>query len=145
MVRGPVRPPGQGLGDHDRRRGDLLQGRECKHLIAEEHLGSGGVGVLDDQAAQDGSSADLLSIDVGHHRAGSVTFVGRDALRYALVGSGGVAVVLTFREDGSQVRFAEDQRPVEDLAAQRDQPTWLWLFLGGLCGPRRSARGCSGA
>ena len=38
MVRGPVRPPGQGLGDHDRRRGDLLQGRECKHLIAEEHL-----------------------------------------------------------------------------------------------------------
>jgi hypothetical protein len=37
MVRGPVRPPGQGLGDHDRRRGDLLQAGECKHLIAEEH------------------------------------------------------------------------------------------------------------
>ena len=47
---------------------------------------SGGVGVFVDQAAQDGSSADLLSIDVGHRRAGSVTFVARDALRYALVG-----------------------------------------------------------
>jgi hypothetical protein len=77
------------------------------------------VGVFVDQAAQDGSSADLLSIDAGHHRAGSVTFVARDALRYALVGPGGVVVVLIFRQDGSQVRFAEDQRLVEDFAAQR--------------------------
>jgi hypothetical protein len=28
-----------------------------------------------------------VSIDVGHRRAGSVTFVAWDALRYALVGS----------------------------------------------------------
>jgi len=58
-------------------------------------------------------------IDVGHYRAGSVTFVGRDALRYALVGLGGVVVVLIFGEDGSQVRFAEDQRSAGDFAAQR--------------------------
>jgi hypothetical protein len=44
------------------------------------------VSVLVDQAAQDGSSADLLFVDVGHHRAESVTFAGRDALRYALMG-----------------------------------------------------------
>ena len=84
--------------------------------------------LLGDQAAwvyslirplRTGLRSDLLSIDVGHHRAGGVTFVGRDALRYALVGPGGVVVVLIFREDGSQVRFAEDQRPVEDFAAQR--------------------------
>ena len=61
--------------------------------------------VFVDQSAQDGSSVDLLSIDVGHHRAGSVTFAGRDALGYALVGPGGAVVVLIFREDSSQVRF----------------------------------------
>src|SRR5450755_461336 len=35
------------------------------------------------------------------------------------MGPGGVVVLLILREDGAQVRPAEDQRPVEDLTAQR--------------------------
>ena len=36
----------------------------------------------------------------------------------ALVRPGNVVVRLIFREDGAQVPLAEDQRPVEDFAAQ---------------------------
>jgi hypothetical protein len=114
-----------------------------------------------DQAAQDGSSADLLSIDLRHRRTGSVTFVARNALRYALVGSGKI-VVLIFRENSTQVRFAEDQRPIQDFAAQRadealadrvhpgcldgaDQNSGAEASAGGwLAGrPRRGSRGSS--
>jgi hypothetical protein len=51
---------------------------------------SGGVHVLVDQAAQDGFSADLLWVDVGHGGAGSAAFFVGDALGYALVRPGGV-------------------------------------------------------
>ena len=80
--------------------------------------GSGGVRVLVDQAAQDGFSADLLSVDVGHGGAGSVRFLVGDALGDALVRPGGVAVHLVLGQDGAQMRLAEDQHPVEDLSAQ---------------------------
>jgi len=60
---------------------------------------SGGVGVLVDQAAQDGFSPDPLAVDVGHGGAGSVRFVVRDALGYALVWPGGVAVRLILSQD----------------------------------------------
>src|ERR1017187_3097357 len=41
-----------------------------------------------------------------------------DMLCGALVRPGGVVVLLVLREDGAQVRLAEDQRPAGDLAAQ---------------------------
>jgi hypothetical protein len=41
---------------------------------------SASVGVFVDQAAQDGFSADLLSVDVGHRGAGGAGFVVGDAL-----------------------------------------------------------------
>ena len=43
----------------------------------------------------------------------------RDMLADALMWSGGVAGLLIFGQDGAQVRIAEDQHPVQDLAAQR--------------------------
>jgi hypothetical protein len=50
------------------------------------------VRVFVDQAAQDGFSADLLSVDVDHGGAGSVTSVAGDALGDALVRPGRPAV-----------------------------------------------------
>ena len=48
----------------------------------------------------------------------------------ALVRPGSVVVRLIFREDGAQVPLAEDQRPVEDFAAQgatrRSQVAFIW-------------------
>jgi hypothetical protein len=77
------------------------------------------VRVFVDQAAQDGSSVDPCHVEVGHGDAGGVTICAGDMLIDALVWSGRVVMRLIFREDGAQVRLAEDQRPVEDLAAQR--------------------------
>jgi hypothetical protein len=81
--------------------------------------GSGGVSVFVDQAAQDGSSVDPCGAGVGHGGAGDVTVAAGDVLCDALVRPGGVVVRLIFRENGAQVRLAEDQRPVEDFVAQR--------------------------
>jgi hypothetical protein len=55
---------------------------------------SGDVRVFVDQAAQDGFSADLLCVDVGHGGAGSVRFVVGDVLGDALVRPGRLAVRL---------------------------------------------------
>jgi hypothetical protein len=76
------------------------------------------VRVLVDQAARDGFSADLLSVDVGQGGAGSVRFLVGDALGDALVRPGGVVVHLVLGQDGAQMPLAENQYPVEDLAAQ---------------------------
>jgi hypothetical protein len=74
--------------------------------------------VFVDQAVEDRFSADLLCVDVGHGSAERVTVAVGDTLRDTLVRPGRVVVHLIFREDVTQVRLAEDQRPVEDFAAQ---------------------------
>jgi hypothetical protein len=79
---------------------------------------SGGKRVFVDQAAQDGVSADLSCVDVGHGGAESVTFIGGDALGDALMRTGGVVVRLVFGQDRVQMPTAEDQHPVQYLSAQ---------------------------
>ena len=54
----------------------------------------------------------------GHGGAGSVTFVVGDVLCDALVRPGSVVARLIFRQNGAQVRLAEDQHPVQKLATQ---------------------------
>jgi hypothetical protein len=49
---------------------------------------------------------------------GSLTVPVGDVLCDTLVQPGAVVVCLIFREDGEQVPLAEDQRPIEDFAAQ---------------------------
>ena len=51
-------------------------------------------------------------------RAVSVTFAGGDALGDALVRPGVVVVRLVLGQDGAQVRLAEDQHAVQELATQ---------------------------
>jgi len=60
----------------------------------------------------------LPCIDVGYGRRVSVVFVGGDALGDALVRPGRVVVRLVSGQDGAQVCLTEDQRPVEEFAAQ---------------------------
>src|ERR1019366_4348312 len=80
---------------------------------------SSGSLVLVDQAAQDRFSADLPRC-----RASCCSDVGRmvravgDALADALMRPGGVVVLLVFGQDGAQVRFAEDEAAVKELAPQ---------------------------
>jgi hypothetical protein len=74
--------------------------------------------VFVDQAAQDGSSVDPRGAGVGQGEAGGGRIPAGDMLCGALVRPGGVVVLLVLREDGAQVRLAEDQRPAGDLAAQ---------------------------
>ena len=74
--------------------------------------------VFVDQAAQDGSSVDPRGAGVGQGEAGGGRIPVGDMLCGALVRPGGVVVLLVLREDGAQVRLAEDQRPAGDLAAQ---------------------------
>jgi hypothetical protein len=69
---------------------------------------SGGIRVFVDQAAQDGFSADLLYIDVGHGGAGSVTFIVGDALGDALMRPGGVVLHLVLGQHGAQMRLTEN-------------------------------------
>jgi hypothetical protein len=76
---------------------------------------SGGVRVLVDQAAQDGLSADLPCIDVGHGAAGGVRFAVGDTLGNALVRAGRVVVLLVFGQDGAQVLLADDQDAVQEF------------------------------
>ncbi len=71
------------------------------------------------QAVDDGLSLDPRGVGVGHGDVENAPFVVGDMLAYALVGPGHVAVRLIVREDGAQVRFAGNQCPVEDFAAQR--------------------------
>src|SRR5882757_6823321 len=78
---------------------------------------SGGSLVFVDQAAQDWFSADLARAGVGCGDAGTGAIV-RDALADALVGTGGVVMLLVLGQNRSQVRLVQDQGPVEDLTAQ---------------------------
>ena len=61
-------------------------GNKVRHGDLQVFHASGGVGVFVDQAAQDGFSADLLSVDIGHRGAGSAGLVVGDALRDARCG-----------------------------------------------------------
>jgi hypothetical protein len=70
---------------------------------------SSGSLVLVDQAAQDRFSADLADAEVPCDDAGRMARAVGDALADALVRPGGVVVLLVFGQNGSQVRFAEDQ------------------------------------
>jgi hypothetical protein len=70
---------------------------------------SGGSLVLVDQAAQDRFSADLADAELPGDDAGRIVRAVGDALADALMRPGGVVVLLVFGQDGSQVRFAEDE------------------------------------
>jgi hypothetical protein len=84
---------------------------------------SGGSDVLIDEAAQDRFSSDSLGIEVCHGDAGHVVQAAGDALGDALVRPGCVVVRLVFGQDGAQMPLAEDQEPVQELAAQgADEP-----------------------
>src|ERR1022692_1859114 len=78
---------------------------------------SGGWLVFVDQAAEDRFSADLTRAEVSCGDAGNGARV-RDALVDALMGPGGVVMLLVLGEDGAQVRLVQDQGPVEELTAQ---------------------------
>src|ERR1019366_373933 len=78
---------------------------------------SGGSLVFVDQAAEDPFSADPAGAGVCCGDAGSGARV-RDALVDALMGAGGVVMLLVFGQDGAQVRLVQDQGPVEELTAQ---------------------------
>ena len=85
------------------------------------------MGVLVDQAAQDGFSADLLAIDVAHGGAGSFVSVVGDALGDALVRPGGVVVGLVLGQDGAQVPLAVDPAvspPQEMLSSTFSRVMW---------------------
>src|ERR1019366_4638872 len=75
---------------------------------------SSGSLVLVDQAAQDRFSADLADAEVPCDDAGRMA----RAVGDALVRPGGVVVLLVFGQNGSQVRFAEDQAAVKEFAPQ---------------------------
>jgi hypothetical protein len=79
--------------------------------------GSGCSLVFVDQAAQDRFPADLARAGVCCGDAGSGARV-RDALADALMGAGGVVMLLVFGQDGAQVDLVQDQGPVENLTAQ---------------------------
>src|SRR5450631_710916 len=79
---------------------------------------SGGSLVLVDQAAQDRFSADLADAEVPCDDAGRMVRAAGDALADALVRPAGVAGLLVFGQNGSQVRFAEDQAAVKEFAPQ---------------------------
>ena len=61
---------------------------------------------------------DPFAVEVGNGEVATVVFAVGDALGDALVRPGRVVVRLIFREEGVQVRLAEDQRPVEDFAGR---------------------------
>ena len=50
-----------------------------------------------------------MRVDIGHGGAGSVVFVVRDVLGYALVRPGSVVVDLVLGQDGAQLRVAGNQ------------------------------------
>src|ERR1035441_8568557 len=79
---------------------------------------SSGSLVLVDQAAQDRFSADLADAEVPCDDAGRMVRAVGEALADALMRPGGVVVLLVFGQDGSQVRFAEDEAAVRELAPQ---------------------------
>jgi hypothetical protein len=60
---------------------------------------------------------DLAGVEGGCGEAGSGVIV-RDALADALVGPGGVVMLLVVGQDGTQVRIAQDYGPVEEFTAQ---------------------------
>jgi hypothetical protein len=78
---------------------------------------SGGSLVFVDEAAEDWFSADLTRAEICCGDAGSWVTV-RDALAEALMGPGGVVVLLVFGQDRAQVCLAEDEGPVKELPAQ---------------------------
>ena len=92
---------------------------------------SGGSLVLVDQAAQDRFSADLARGGVCCSDAGTRVNV-RDALSEALMGTGGVVVLLVVGQDGAQVRLVQDEDPVQELPAQGTDQA-----LADGVGPRR--------
>jgi hypothetical protein len=93
---------------------------------------SSGSLVLVDQAAQDRFSADLADAEVPCDDAARMARAVGDALADALVRPGGVVVLLVFGQNGSQVRFAEDQAAVKEFAPQGADEA-----LADRVGPRR--------
>jgi len=79
---------------------------------------SGGSAALVDQATQYGFSVDSLDIEVDCRSAGSVAVTAGKSLGNALMRPGRIVVDLILDQHGAQVRLAEDQNAVEELAAQ---------------------------
>jgi len=78
----------------------------------------GGSAVLVDQPVQYRFSADSLGTEVDCRDAGSLAVTAGNPLGDALMWPGRVVVDLVLGQDGAQVRLAEDQHAVEELAAQ---------------------------
>ena len=79
---------------------------------------SGSSGVFVDQAIQYGFSADCLNIGAGCRAAGNSALRAGNPLGDALMRPRRVVVDPVFDQDGAQMRLAEDQHAVEELAAQ---------------------------
>ena len=93
---------------------------------------SGGSPVFVDQAAGDRFSVDLARAGVSCGDAGSGVRV-RDALVEALMGPGGVVMLLVLGQDGAQVDLVQDQGPVEELTAQGANKALAIAFIRGVC------------
>jgi hypothetical protein len=91
--------------------------------------------VLVDQAAQDGFSADLASVEVPCRDAGSMVFSVGDALVHAMMRAGRVVVLLVLGQDGAQVYLTHDEHTIQQLTAQRaDEPLAGRVYPGSLDG-----------
>jgi hypothetical protein len=78
----------------------------------------GGARIFVDQAAQDGSSEDPFTVEVGNGEMTAIMLAVGNALGDALVRPGRVVVHLVLGQDGAQVALAEDQHAIEEFPAQ---------------------------
>ncbi len=79
---------------------------------------SGGSHVLVNQAAEQGFSADLASVEFCHSDARRVVLAVGDALGDALVRPGGVVAHLVFRQDGADAAHPPSAHLVHDVIAK---------------------------
>jgi hypothetical protein len=95
----------------------LLENR-IRLLACSFAVASCGSAVFVDQAAQYRFSVNSLGIEVGCGDPGNFVVTAGNPLGDALVRLGRVVVGLVLDQDGAQMRLAEDQHAVEELAAQ---------------------------
>jgi hypothetical protein len=98
---------------------------------------SRGLVVFVDQAISTGS-ADSLSIEVGWGVAQDFALTTGNPLVDALMRPGHVVVNLVFGQDGMQMRCAEDQHAVEDLATQSGEEAFAGRVHPGSRDPAES-------
>jgi hypothetical protein len=96
---------------------------------------SGGSAVFVDQAIQHRFSTDSLDIEIDWRDARNFALTAGNPLGDALMRPGRVVVDLVLDQEGAQVRLAEDQHAVEELAAQGAEESFAGrVHPGGLNG-----------